>query len=118
VRLQITPERLAAVYDCLRAWPPFHRWKLPPASEVKFHVLKTDKWSADWWIEGNTHHLRVSEKKHGHLDSLIETVAHEMCHVYQRIKKTESKSDHNREFKRLADLVCNRLGFDRGTFEG
>lgn len=116
--LQITPERLGMVYDMLRAFPPFCRWKLPPASEVKFHVLKTDKWQADWWIEGDRHHIRLSEKKHGHLESLIETMAHEMIHVRQKVNKTETKGDHNAEFKRLSQIVCKALGFDYGQFLG
>ena len=116
--LQLTPERLAAVYDMLRAFPPFCRWQLPPASVVKFHILKTDKWQADWWLEGNTHHIRVSEKKHGHLVSLIESMAHEMVHVRQRIAKTETKGDHNAEFRKLAERICKALGFDVGQFLG
>jgi hypothetical protein len=114
--LPITPERLAGVYEMLRAFPPFAGWKLPPAADVRFHVLKTDKWQADWWMDGMTHHIRVSEKKHGHLESLIESMAHEMIHVRQRIAKTETNGDHNEEFKRLAKRVCSSLGFDYGQF--
>lgn len=114
----LTPERLAGVYEMLRAFPPFSGWRLPPASAVKFHVLKTDKWHADWWIEGDTHHIRVSEKKHAHLASVVSSMAHEMLHVRQRITKTETKGDHNEEFMRLAKRVCSTLGFDYGQFTG
>lgn len=117
--LPVTPERLAGVYEMLRRWPPFSGWDLPPAESVKFHVLKTDQWHADWWIdEAERHHIRVSEKKHGHLASLIESMAHEMIHVRQRIAKTETKGEHNREYKRLGLRVCKALGFDHGQFFG
>lgn len=116
--LPITPERLAAVYEVLRAFPPFCRWKLPHSSAVKFHVLKTDKWHADWWIEGSTHHVRISEKKHYHLSSLLPCMGHEMVHMRQRIDGSETKGDHNEEFKRLGRLACRSLGWDFGQFLG
>ena len=117
--LPITPQRLAGVYEMLRQWPPFSGWRLPLASAVKFHILKTDKWHADWWIEGNTHHIRASEKKHYHLVSLMASMAHEMIHVRQRITKTEtSGAEHNAEFHVLAKRVCKAFGFDYGQFLG
>jgi hypothetical protein len=119
VSLPITPERLAAVYTMLRAFPPFNRWSLPKAEEVKFHIAKTDKWHAAWWIDGNTHHIEASAKKHSHLQSLVVSMAHEMLHVRQRVAKTETKgAEHNAEFKKLASSVCKRFGFDSGQFLG
>lgn len=117
--LPLTPDRLAGVYEMLRAFPPFSSWKLPPASLVKFQTLKTDRWHADWWIEGSTHHVRVSTKKHYHLSSLTESMAHEMIHVRQRINKTETKgADHNAAFLKDAKRVCKAFGFDYGQFLG
>ena len=70
-------------------------------------------------MTGDTHHIRVSEKKHGHISSLVESMAHEMIHVRQRITKSETKgADHNAEFKVLAKRVCTSLGFDYGQFLG
>jgi hypothetical protein len=115
--LRITPERLAGVYEMLRSFPPFSGWKLPPSSEVGFHVSKTDRWHAAWWMDGQTHHIEVSYKKHGHLHSLVASMAHEMIHARQRIAKTETKgAEHNAEFKRLAAIVCRSFGFDIGQF--
>jgi hypothetical protein len=117
--LPITSDRLAAVYDMLQTFPPFSRWGLPKAQDVKFHVAKTVRWHAAWWIEGNTHHIEVSGKKHAHLASLVCSMAHEMIHVRQRIAKTETNgTEHNAEFKHLGTLVCRRFGFDAGQFLG
>lgn len=118
--LPVTPKRLASVYAMLRDWPPFSAWKLPPSEEVGFHVCKTPRWHAAWWIDDKGfHHIEVSEKKHGHLDSLIASIAHEMIHVRQRITKTETKgAEHNAEFHRIAKRVCKTLGFDLGQFNG
>lgn len=116
--LALTAERLAAVYSMLRAYPPFSRWSLPPAESVKFRVMKTDKWHADWDIDKRErHHIRVSGKTHGHISSLIASMAHEMIHVRQRVAGTETHGvEHNREFKRLGLQVCRAFGFDPGQF--
>jgi len=117
--LPLTPARLASVYEMLRIFPPFSRWKLPQAAEVQFHVAKTSQWHAAWWIEGSTHHIEVSGKKHAHLASLVCSMAHEMIHVRQRIAKTETNgAEHNAEFKKDATLICRRFGFDAGQFLG
>lgn len=117
--LPVTPQRLAGVYEMLRAFPPFSRWKLPKAEDARFHVAKTKRWHAAWWIDGNTHHIEVSKVKHGHLRSLIESMAHEMIHVKQRVDQTETRGvEHNAEFVRLAKTVCRRFGFDFGQFCG
>lgn len=117
--LPITPERLAGVYEMLRAFPPYNRWQLPPAEEVKFHILKTTQLHADWGIAGGRHHIRVSKTKHGHLSSLVESMAHEMIHARQRIAKTETNgAEHNAEFHVLAKRVCKAFGFDYGQFLG
>lgn len=117
--IPITPDRLAAVYEMLRAWPPFCRWKLPQASEVKFRVAKTRRWHAAWWIDGVRHHIEVSEKTHGHLASVVSSMAHEMIHVRQRIAKTETRGvEHNAQYLRLAKRVCAIHGFDYGQFLG
>ena len=118
-RFPLTPLRLAAVYDMLRAWPPFYRWQLPVGAEVRFRVARTRQWHAQWWIEGGRHHIDVSAATHGHLSSLIETVAHEAIHVRQRIAKTETRGvEHNAEFHRLAKRICTIHGFDPNAFLG
>lgn len=120
MNLPVTPGRVAAVYAMLREWPPYSSWNLPAAEEVAFHVAKTHRWHAAWWIDAKgKHHVEVSEKKHSHLNSLIASVAHEMIHVRQRISRTETpNTEHNAAFHRVAKRVCNRLGFDLGQFNG
>ena len=108
------------MYAMLREWPPYSSWNLPSAESVKFHICKTPRWHAAWWLDvKGTHHIEVSEKKHGHLDSLIASIAHEMIHVRQKVAKTETaNTEHNAEFHRIAKRVCKRLGFDLGQFNG
>ena len=113
--IAIKAEHCAAAYDLLRVLPPFNKWKLPPASEVRFRVVRTEH-QAEWYMVGEKHCIDVSAKKHTHIHSLVMTVAHEMLHVHQRIKGSETKAEHNAEFHRLAKRVCLRLGFDPGQF--
>jgi hypothetical protein len=117
VSLPLNPKRLAAVYEALRVFPPFNRWSLPPASQVKFRLLRTKKWDADWWIEGGTHHIRLSEGRAGHLNTIFCAMAHEMIHVKQRVARTETRGvEHNAEFHRLAERICRRYGWDFKQF--
>jgi hypothetical protein len=117
VSLSLTPLRLAAVYGMLREFPPFCRWGLPPAEEVKFRLLRTKRWDADWWIEGGRHHIRLSEERAGHLDTVAMAIAHEMLHVKQRVDRTETNGvQHNEEFRRLGERICRRYGWDFKQF--
>jgi hypothetical protein len=117
--LPVTPNRLAGVYEMLRQFPPFCRWRLPASDEVGFHVAKTSRWHAAWWIKDGVHHIEVSAKKHAHLDSLVASMAHEMIHIRQKVAKTETaNTEHNAEFLRVSKRVCKALGFDYGQFLG
>jgi hypothetical protein len=117
--MQITPEGLAAVYDCLRAFPPFKGWRLPPSDAVEFRVLKTKQYHGAFWSDGETPVLEVSETKHRHFSSLAETVGHEMIHLHQRLDRTETpNAEHNAAFHRASKLVCRRFGWDEGQFLG
>lgn len=113
----VTPHGVAAVWDMLRAMPPFSRWNLPPAEEVEFRTPQRSDVLGEWtkW-EGGHHIVTISSKSHGHLLTLIQTVAHEMLHAYQDIKGTSNRAQHNAEFKRLAAQVCRALGFDEKAF--
>lgn len=115
--LPLTPQRLAAVYEMLRAWPPFGRWGLPAAGEMKFHLARTKRWDAAWWIDGGRHHIEVSANRNGHMNTIVCSMAHEMIHVKQRKARTETSGvEHNEEFRRLAERVCRRYGWDFKQF--
>ncbi len=115
--LKLTPQRLASVYGMRIQWPPFDKWKLPKVEEVKFRILRTKHWDADWWIEGGKHHIRVSQGRAAHMNTILKCMAHEMIHVKQRSGGTETKGvDHNAEFQRLAHDICKRYGWDHKQF--
>lgn len=112
--MRLTPEILEASYEYLRSTLPFRRWKLPPAEEVEFHVIRKPGLFGDCETVGDQHIIRVSTAKVGRTQTLIETMAHEMVHV--RLNGLGVKSEHGSDFRRLASQVCRHHGFDPKTF--
>ncbi len=114
--LHLTPDVLRGAYDFLRTTQPFHRWKLPPGREVEFRVVaKHDERGWHWRSpSADCHHVvGVSKTCIAHSDSLVMVMAHEMVHVRQSARGTEtSNTIHNAEFRRLAKIVCRHHGFD------
>jgi hypothetical protein len=113
--LSITPEAVAALYDALRQFQPFAGWNLPEADAIEFHVVRTRKVYGTYHY-GDDHAITVSESVVGHWDTLSQTVAHEMIHLHQAMRGTQSKAEHNHEFRRLAMQVCAAFGFDERCF--
>lgn len=113
--LYITPESVAALYDALRQFSPFRSWNLPESDEVEFHVTRERKVYGTYHY-GEAHAITVSESVVGHWSTLSETVAHEMIHLHQSIRGTQTRSEHNTEFRRLAAQVCEAFGFDERCF--
>jgi hypothetical protein len=115
--LPLTVEMLALSYDYLCATPPFSKWNLPPAEDVKFVIIK-DRQTAGWHkMDGGKHIIGISRGAIGRTHSLMEVMAHEMIHAHQRETNMETKgSDHNAAFRKLAARVCRIHGFDPQLF--
>lgn len=113
VTLPLDKETLEASYDYLRTTPPFSRWNLPDGEDVKFEVVR-DRDIAGWHKMVNGKHIiGISSGSIGRTHSLMEVMAHEMCHAHQRETNMETKkSEHNAAFRKLAVLVCKFHGFD------
>jgi hypothetical protein len=108
--MHITPEIVRAAYDYLRTTPPFKRWSLPPADEVEIRIMKHPEARA-WCVDNvNPPVISVSETLVGRTQTLIETLAHEMVHIY--LNRKGVKAHHGSDFKRCAASVCKQHGFD------
>jgi hypothetical protein len=116
--LPLTPQRLAATYECLRVFPPFNRLKLPDDVKliVSQHRDRFGQYTSD--LRGEKHYISISAKKHGHFDSVVQTLAHEMIHLHQGVAKTYTRAQHNSEFHRIAKRACRLFGWDAKTFIG
>jgi SprT-like family. len=109
----ITQATLIAAYELLRTCPPFLGWRLPDPGEIEFVTIKDRHLYGD--CDGEI--LRVSVNKHGHLNTLLATVAHEMVHLHQMRAKLETpNTEHNKDFRRRAARVCRIHGFDPKVF--
>ena len=115
--MKLSPTIMRAAYDFLRITPPFNRWGLPPGSEVSFKTKASGTARADlayhYKVDGK-HEIGISQRKVSHLRPLMETLAHEVCHI--RATEQGERSDHGRLFNRAAMQVCRSLGFDPKHF--
>lgn len=114
--LPLTPARIAAVYDCLREFPPFNRWKLPRTADVEFCVTQHADQHADAEIVRNWKRVRVSEKRNGHFNTIASSVAHEMVHLAMHAAGLPNWETHGAEFQRRALAVCRLFGWDEKVF--
>lgn len=106
-------ETLTAGYELLRGTKPFKRWKLPPARELNFRVSQGDLYA---WYVHNDKELSVSQRKNHRLSSMLQSMAHEMVHLYLARKGVKHWDKHGAEFNRLARSVCKHHGFEEATF--
>jgi len=74
------------------------------------------KFAQEYSRDASRHYLCVSRYSIGHYDSLAVVMAHEMLHLLQAVKKTETRAQHNADFRQRAAVVCRILGFDPKTF--
>jgi hypothetical protein len=119
--LSLTVERVAALYEALRTFPPFNRLKLLPSGEVKLQVTRHRDREGHYtrYIGTDEHFIALSAAKLGHFDSVVKALAHEMIHLHQGVAKTETRgAHHNAEFRRIAARACRRFGWDLKTFIG
>lgn len=112
--LPLTLDVIRAAYELLRATPPFRRWGLPPSAEITFRVTRHVDCFGQCWSDGVVTGIDISEQKVGQTKTLLETMAHEMVHLWQL--RSGRKLSHNAEFKRRAAIVCRHHGFDPNAF--
>src|SRR6185312_8275148 len=118
--LRLSPKMLLAAYEYLRATPPVNGWKLPPADEVEFRVVHHKK-NSGWWCrrtakEDEGHIIAIAANRLSNMNGLLNTMAHEMIHLYQSAKKSETRTDHIAEFAKLMTRVCRVHGFEEMLF--
>ena len=108
--MKFTERRLAAMYDLLRTMPPFNRWKLPPSDQVNFCASARRDCMGEHTVHRSCHRVMVSTLKHGHFDSVLETLGHEMVHMAQAIDGEQRT--HGEGFERRARAVGKAFGWD------
>lgn len=111
------PQHLEAIYECLRALPPFSRWRLPPGHDVVFRTAERRDARGEYKRHANgDHEIMISTACCGHFNTIAMTVAHEMIHLAQAIQGTENTANHNIEFDATARRVASMYGWDPKAF--
>lgn len=114
--LALTPERVAAVYECLREFQPFAGWRMPRVADLEFAVTRHVDRHADTDAVRDWKRLRVSSATNGHFSSISAAVAHEMVHIALHVAGSANWANHGPEFKRYATRVCRAFGWDEKNF--
>lgn len=114
--LALTPGRVAAVYECLREFPPLNRCRLPRATEIEFGVTEHVDQHADVDVVRDWKRLRVSSKMNGHFNTVAQSVAHEMVHLALHARGVRGWETHGADFQALARRVCRNFGWDLKVF--
>lgn len=116
--IPLTKDTLKAIYDLLRETPPFCKWNLPEPEEITFVISKSRDYYGyyDYNHSTKAHTIGISANKNGYLQPLIETMAHELVHVHERLTGMCKPSEHSAAFKRIAAQVCKIHGFDPKRF--
>lgn len=112
----LSPEMLAYAYEYLSCTPPFLKWNLPAAEDVKFSITRRKDRYAHYQMKAGDHHIVVSSRFVGRHEVLIATMAHEMVHMHQEMIGILGSNPHDAAFQKLADKVCKIHEFDRLTF--
>lgn len=91
---------------------------LPPAEEVEFIVGSWYDRQAHYNSDVNheAHEIAISARWCGTYNTLLQLVAHEMIHMDQRIRKTESRTLHNAEYRKISRYVCRLFQWDLKPF--
>lgn len=123
-RLHVTPEMMHETYRLLCTTPPFNRWHLPPAGDVVFRVWASRRSYGEHLSDRQRkthpspgrHIVTVSYRLVGQLPTLLQVMAHEMCHIRESMLAGYTGTAHGARFNRLADAVCRHHNFDRRAF--
>jgi hypothetical protein len=110
----LSPKILKNVYLMLLACKPFNDYKsMPPADNIRF-VVNSDPDTMGTYLydedEAPSHVITISKERCGHLNTVIQTMAHEMIHLKRH--KTKAWDQHDDKFRKYAKDIADELGFD------
>lgn len=108
--MNITDTILQTTYEYLMQIKPFNKWKLPPSCEIEFKVINDKELMG--MFEPEPYCISISKARHDHLDTILKTMAHEMCHLKLYLDGYEKYELHNKDFNKLSKQVAKEFGFD------
>lgn len=116
-KFSLTPTVLAKTYDLLRSTPPFNGWNLPEPEDIVFKVSNVPQLRGQYVRDtAGKHTIMMSSANLDTLEWLTMTMAHEMIHLHQGETGMETKAQHNKAFKKIAETVARIHTWDRRMF--
>jgi len=112
--MRLTERQLRSIYVMLISSPPFNKWHLPDEYRIQFKVNKMTMSKGFFNVDPLI--IVISMVTHTGLMDVVETMAHEMVHLYGERTGNGGHEDHNEKFKDDALEVCKVWGFDPSTF--
>lgn len=99
----------------MRSSPPFK--KLPHGDAVEFHVTKYSGLEGLYsrWTNGAAA-ISISCKNVKRPGDVLMVTAHEMLHLLQDLNGTDSRCEHNADFKKMALRICSLYGWSTEDF--
>ena len=107
--MKINKDTLKLTYEYLTQLYPFNKWNLPDSSQVIFKVINDDEVLGLYEPEPDC--ISISKARHDHLDTVLKTMAHEMCHLKLYLDGKQYEL-HNKDFNKLSKQVAKEFGFD------
>ena len=108
----VTRKSIKLTYDLLRSMEPFASWRLP--TKIETRVVND---ASMYGCFDDPDVITISTAKVWDVKQLVETVGHEMIHLYQhRLKRLNEDHPHDEFFNSCAREVTIKLGFDKENF--
>lgn len=111
--MKITERTLLHTYTYLLNLPPFLKWGLFPADVIIFkNKTPIDRIGHFISFSDGRCEIAISHKRISYINNLIETMAHEMCHLATDLNYPSEKKEHGFHFNNYAKKVSIEMGFD------
>ena len=111
--MKLTPAILRNLYSAIYCMQPFHKWPMPLPEQIKFVVDQDPEVMGTYLYDDGEkfeHIITISDKKCGHLSTVIRVLIHECVHMSRW--KTPKWTHHDAEFRRRTKVISEELGFD------
>ena len=110
MKTTLTSKNLGILYTMACKLPPFDRITMPPASRIKFKVIKDP--GIYGCFDEIEMEIQISSEACGHFTTIFATLLHEMVHLALYIKKDPKFHLHETSFLKLKAVYSEVYSLD------
>lgn len=104
---------MAILYTAFKQIPPFDVYPMPPASKVKFVIIKTPKAHGYFLVEDNGNlRIEISIGCNFMFDVIQSTLLHEMTHMALYVVGDKGYGNHGKSFNKIRDAYAKMYNLD------